>query len=99
MPLISIRNLHKRLGEQEVLRGFDLDVVQGETLVVIGRSGVGKSVLLKHIIGLMKPDAGEIFVEGQNVVELSERQLSVIRKKVAVLFQSAALFDSMIVEE
>lgn len=96
---ISIRNLHKRLGHQEVLRGFDLDVYHGETLVVIGRSGGGKSVLLKHIIGLMKPTVGKIHFEGQNITELSERKLAAVRKKIAILFQSAALFDSMSVEE
>lgn len=96
---ISIRNLHKKLGRQEVLRGFDLDVRSGETLVVIGRSGVGKSVLLKHIIGLMKPTVGEIHFEGQDIIRLSERKLSSIRKKIAILFQGAALFDSMSVEE
>jgi phospholipid/cholesterol/gamma-HCH transport system ATP-binding protein len=68
-------------------------------MVVLGRSGGGKSVLLKHIIGLLKPDSGDVFVEGENVVPLTERQLSRIRKKIAVLFQSAALFDSMTVEE
>jgi phospholipid/cholesterol/gamma-HCH transport system ATP-binding protein len=96
---IRIQNLHKRLGHQEVLRGFDLDVRHGETLVVIGRSGGGKSVLLKHIIGLMKPTIGEIYFEGQNITELSERKLAAVRKKIAILFQSAALFDSMSVEE
>lgn len=95
---ISIRNLYKRLGAQEVLRGVDLDIRSGETLVVIGRSGGGKSVLLKHIIGLMKPTSGDVIVEGQNIVDLSERQLSSVRKKIAILFQSAALFDSMSVE-
>ena len=95
---ISIRKLYKKLGGQEVLRGVDLDVPGGETLVVIGRSGGGKSVLLKHIIGLMKPNSGEVLVEGRNIVELSERKLSGIRKKIAILFQSAALFDSMSVE-
>src|ERR1700677_1951462 len=95
---ISIRKLYKKLGAQEVLRGVDLDVRSGETLVVIGRSGGGKSVLLKHIIGVMKPTSGEVIVEGQNIVDLSERQLSVIRKKIGILFQSGALFDSMSVE-
>jgi phospholipid/cholesterol/gamma-HCH transport system ATP-binding protein len=98
-PLIRIRDLHKRLGRQHVLRGFDLDVTEGETLVVIGRSGGGKSVLLKHIIGLMKPTSGEVFVEDENIVQLSERKLAAVRKKIAILFQSAALFDSMSVEE
>src|SRR5271154_81181 len=96
---ISIRKLYKKLGGKEVLRGVDLDVRSGETMVVIGRSGGGKSVLLKHIIGLMKPESGEVLVEGQNVVDLTERELSGIRKKIAILFQSAALFDSMSVEQ
>jgi len=98
-PYISIRNLYKTLGQQEVLCGVDLDVQSGETLVVIGRSGGGKSVLLKHIIGLMKPSKGEVFVEGVNIADVSERDLAPIRKKVAILFQSGALFDSMSVEQ
>jgi phospholipid/cholesterol/gamma-HCH transport system ATP-binding protein len=98
-PLISIRDLWKQLGEQEVLKGFDLDVPTGQTLVILGRSGGGKSVLLKHIIGLMKPDKGDVLVDGESIIALTERQLSRVRKKIAVLFQSAALFDSMTVEE
>jgi phospholipid/cholesterol/gamma-HCH transport system ATP-binding protein len=98
-PLISIRNLWKKFGDEDVLKGFNLDVEMGETLVILGRSGGGKSVLLKHIIGLLKPDEGDVLVEGESVVALSERQLSRVRKKIAVLFQSAALFDSMTVEE
>jgi phospholipid/cholesterol/gamma-HCH transport system ATP-binding protein len=97
--LISIRDLWKQLGEQEVLKGFDLDVPTGQTFVILGRSGGGKSVLLKHIIGLMKPDKGDVLVDGESIVALTERQLSRVRKKIAVLFQSAALFDSMTVEE
>ena len=81
------------------MRGIELDVATGETLVVIGRSGGGKSVLLKHLIGLMLPDAGEIWIEGQNIIGLNERQLAPIRRKVGILFQGAALFDSMTVEE
>jgi len=96
---ISIRNLHKELGGKEVLCGVDLDVQRGETLVVIGRSGCGKSVLLRHIIGLMKPTSGEVFMEGQDIAQLSERKLDVIRKQIAILFQSSALFDSMNVGE
>jgi phospholipid/cholesterol/gamma-HCH transport system ATP-binding protein len=96
---IQIRNLHKKLGGKEVLCGVNLEVKKGETLVVIGSSGCGKSVLLKHIIGLMKPTKGEVLVEGQDIAQLSERQLDVMRKKIAILFQSAALFDSMSVEE
>ena len=96
---ISVHNLHKRLGQQEVLCGFDLEVASGETVVILGRSGSGKSVFLKHIIGLMKPDSGQILVDSQNVVELSERKLVDVRKKVGILFQGAALFDSMSVKD
>jgi len=97
--LIQIRNLHKTLGTQSVLRGVDLDIYRGETLVIFGRSGGGKSVLLKHIIGLLSPTSGEVLVEGQNIFDLTERQMASIRKKIAMLFQGAALFDSMSVEE
>ena len=98
-PLIRVRNLHKRLGIQEVLSGVNLDIAQGETMVVFGRSGGGKSVLLKHIIGLMTPTSGEVFVEGQDIAALSERAMGPLRKKISMLFQGAALFDSMNVEE
>ncbi len=97
--MIAVRSLRKSIGEQDILRGIDLDVATGETLVIIGRSGGGKSVLLKHLIGLMLPDAGEIWIEGQNIIGLNERQLAPIRRKVGILFQGAALFDSMTVEE
>ena len=98
-PMIAVRGLQKRLGEQEILRGIDLEVRRGETAVIIGRSGGGKSVLLKHLIGLMLPDRGEIWIDGGNIVGLSERKLAAIRRKVGILFQGAALFDSMTVEE
>lgn len=97
--MISVRGLRKRIGEQEILRGIDLRVGVGETLVIIGRSGGGKSVLLKHLIGLMRPDAGEIFVGGKNIIGIKERALGAIREKVGILFQSGALFDSMTVED
>ncbi|MFN2474877.1 MAG: ABC transporter ATP-binding protein [Chthoniobacterales bacterium] len=97
--MISVRGLTKSIGTQEILRGVDLNVAKGETLVIIGRSGGGKSVLLKHLIGLLQPDAGEIWIEGQNILGLSERKLAAIRRKVGILFQSGALFDSMTVEE
>ncbi|MGZ5552830.1 MAG: ABC transporter ATP-binding protein, partial [Chthoniobacterales bacterium] len=98
-PMIAVRGLTKSIGSQEILRGVDLDVAKGETLVIIGRSGGGKSVLLKHLIGLMFPDAGEIWIEGENIIGLSERRLAKIRQKVGILFQGGALFDSMTVEE
>jgi phospholipid/cholesterol/gamma-HCH transport system ATP-binding protein len=97
--MIAVRSLAKKIGRQEILRGVDLDVAVGETLAIIGRSGGGKTVLLKHLIGLLRPDAGEVFVEGQNIIGLSERELGAIRQKIGILFQGAALFDSMTVEE
>jgi phospholipid/cholesterol/gamma-HCH transport system ATP-binding protein len=97
--MIAVRGLTKRIGRQEILRGIDLTVAKGETLVIIGRSGGGKSVLLKHLIGLMQPDAGEIWIDGENIIGLSERKLADIRRKVGILFQGGALFDSMTVEE
>jgi phospholipid/cholesterol/gamma-HCH transport system ATP-binding protein len=97
--MISVRKLSKMLGTQNVLRGVDLDVQTGRTCVVLGRSGSGKSVLLKHFIGLLKPTSGEVWVEGEEITLLPERKLGGIRKKVGMLFQSGALFDSMNVEE
>lgn len=98
-PMIAVRSLVKRIGQQEILRGVDLEVARGQTLAIIGRSGGGKSVLLKHLIGLMQPDAGEIWIEGQNIIGMTEWQLATIRQKVGILFQGSALFDSMTVEE
>ena len=97
--MIEVRGLFKSIGQEEILRGVDLKVKKGETLVIIGRSGGGKSVLLKHLIGLMQPDAGEVWIDGENIIGLSERQLAPIRLKVGILFQGGALFDSMTVEE
>src|SRR2546429_9838340 len=97
--MIAVRSLAKKIGQQEILRGVDLEVATGETLAIIGRSGGGKSVLLKHLVGLMTPDAGEIWIDGQNIIGMNERQLGAIRKKVGILFQGGALFDSMTVEE
>src|ERR1043165_3341514 len=98
-PMIDVRGLMKRIGRQEILRGIDLTVAKRETLVIIGRSGGGKTVLLKHLIGLMQPDAGEIWIEGQNITGLHERALGAIRQKIGILFQGAALFDSMTVAQ
>src|SRR6266513_5073263 len=98
-PMIKVCSLTKKIGRQEILRGIDLEVRTGETLAMIGRSGGGKSVLLKHLVGLMQPDGGEIWIEGQNITGLNERQLGAIRQKIGILFQGAALFDSMTVAE
>jgi len=97
--MVRVCSLKKKIGQQEILRGVDLEVRTGETLVLIGRSGGGKTVLLKHMIGLMEPDAGEIWIHGENIIGMNERQLGAIREKVGILFQGAALFDSMTVEE
>jgi phospholipid/cholesterol/gamma-HCH transport system ATP-binding protein len=99
LPMIVVRSLAKKIGQQEILRGVDLEIATGETLAIIGRSGGGKSVLLKHLVGLMEPDAGEIWIEGKNITGMNERQLGAIRRKVGILFQGGALFDSMTVEE
>ena len=97
--MIKVCSLKKRIGQQEILSGVDLEVRTGETLAIIGRSGGGKSVLLKHLVGLMEPDTGEIWIQGQNIIGMTERQLGEIRKKVGILFQGGALFDSMTVED
>ena len=97
--MIAVRSLTKRIGTQQILCGVDLDVARGETVAIIGRSGGGKSVLLKHLVGLMQPDDGDIWIEGENITQMSERQLTSIRQKVGILFQGAALFDSMTVQE
>ena len=97
--MIRIRGLRRKLGSKQVLDGVDLDLEKGENVVVMGRSGTGKSVLLKHIIGLMKPDEGSIEVDGVDIVGLNEHDLNEIRKRFGMLFQGAALFDSMTVGE
>jgi phospholipid/cholesterol/gamma-HCH transport system ATP-binding protein len=98
-PFISFRKLHKSFGPKQVLRGLDLDVLRGETLVVLGGSGSGKSVLLRHINGLLRPDAGQIVVDGEDITSLAESALVNVRRKVGILFQAGALFDSMTVGE
>jgi len=98
-PAVRVKALRKSFGQQTVLDGVDLEVKRGETVTVLGRSGTGKSVLLKLIIGLQKPDAGSIEVRGEEVTNLPLDRLNEIRKKVGFLFQHAALYDSLTVEE
>jgi len=98
-PAVRVSGLRKAFGEQVVLDGIDLEVARGEALTVLGRSGTGKSVLLKLIVGLQKPDAGSIQIGGQEIGGLPLDRLNEIRKKVGFLFQQAALYDSLTVEE
>src|SRR5258708_29421680 len=95
---IRIADLEKAFGEQRVLKGVSLEVKRGETVAVLGRSGGGKSVLLKLIIGLQTPDGGSIQVAGKEITKLDENQLNEVRKRVGFLFQQAALYDSLSVE-
>jgi phospholipid/cholesterol/gamma-HCH transport system ATP-binding protein len=96
---LRIRGLHKSFGEHHVLRGVDLDLERGKTNIIIGGSGQGKSVLMKHLMGLLKPDAGHIWVDGQDIVPLGDVEMSHLRRKFGMVFQYAALFDSMNVVE
>jgi len=98
-PIIELRGVTKRFGRQLVLDDIDLQVERGKNTVIIGRSGTGKSVLLKHIVGLLKPDRGEVYFEGQRIDQLSERALVPIRRQISFVFQLNALFDSMTVLE
>lgn len=93
--MIEIINLKKSFGNKEVLRGVNLNIEQGKTTVIIGASGCGKSVLLKHIVGLLRPDEGNILIDGDDITKMNEKEIYKIRTKFGFLFQSAALFDSM----
>jgi len=96
---IECRDLFKSFGDKEVLRGLNLTVEQGQTMVILGGSGSGKSVLLKHMNGLISPESGEVFVNGLEISRLEESDLREVRKKVAMVFQGSALFDSLSVGE
>lgn len=98
-PAIVVNNLHKSFGDQKVLNGINLQVARGETVAVLGRSGGGKSVLLKLLIRLQSPDSGSIRIAGQEITKLDEKQLNQVRKKIGFLFQQAALYDSLTVED
>jgi phospholipid/cholesterol/gamma-HCH transport system ATP-binding protein len=97
--MIELRNVHKAFGKQVVLNGVDFEVREGETVALLGPSGTGKSVLLKHVIGLIRPDEGEIYVDGKDVCLLKRRELSELRSHIGYVFQNGALFDSMNVFE
>jgi len=97
--MIEIKNLKKRFGSNQVLKGVNLNIEKGKTTVIIGASGCGKSVLLKHIIGLLHPDEGEVLIDGEDITRMDEKELYRVRNKFGFLFQGAALFDSMTVAE
>lgn len=97
--MIEIKNVYKNFGAHKVLNGANLNIARGETKVIIGRSGCGKSVLLKHIIGVMRPDSGQVMVEGKELSELSIGELDALRMRMALVFQGGALFDSLTVGE
>jgi len=97
--MIEARQLKKSFGPQRVLDGVDLRVEKGESVVIIGRSGGGKSILLKHLIGLLRPDEGDVIIDGESIAGMNERQLLKVRRKFGMLFQGAALFDSLTVAE
>lgn len=99
MSLLRLKNVQKRLRQQLVLKGVDLEVSEGENLIIIGRSGGGKSVLLRHIMGLFHPDEGEVWFDDKEVSALREEELAPVRKHMGMLFQNSALFDSMTVGE
>lgn len=93
--MISLIDVHKAFGSKRVLEGFTLDVHEGESMVIIGYSGSGKSVAIKHIVGLLEPDAGQVWVDGLEVPKLSRRELYALRARIGYVFQFAALFDSL----
>ncbi|MEI7491272.1 MAG: ATP-binding cassette domain-containing protein [Bacteroidota bacterium] len=98
-PVIEIKNLKKSFGQQEVLKDVSLTVNNGENIAVLGKSGIGKSVLIQCIVGLLIPDSGSIMVLDENVASLSRKELNVLRQKIGFLFQSGALYDSMTVKQ
>jgi phospholipid/cholesterol/gamma-HCH transport system ATP-binding protein len=97
--MIEVRALNKSFGPQPILEDVSFRIEKGESVAIIGRSGGGKSVLLKHLIALLKPDTGEVLIDGENIVPMDERQLLSVRRKFGMVFQGAALFDSMTVAE
>ncbi len=98
-PIIKIRDLNTYYGDRHILKGVNLDIYEGEIMTILGRSGCGKSTLLRHMVGLVRPASGSIFIKGQDITTLSEEEMTPILKKMGMLFQGAALFNSMTVGE
>ena len=97
--MIQLKNINKSFSEKDVLKNINININEGECVAIIGKSGIGKSVLLKHIIGLMKPDSGNVLIENQDINLISFKELQVIRSTIGMVFQFGALFDSMNVQE
>src|SRR5918993_5137334 len=97
--MIQLIDVYKAFGSKRILQGFTLDVPEGETMVIIGYSGTGKSVAIKHIVGLLEPDSGQVFVDGLDVLRLPRRELYKLRARIGDVFQFAALFDSLSIGE
>ncbi len=98
-PYVTLQNIHKQFGSKKVLQGFDLEIMRGESIVIIGGSGTGKSVLLKCILGLLQPDQGTITIDGKTTARISQKSQQAINRRIGMLFQNAALFDSLPVWE
>jgi phospholipid/cholesterol/gamma-HCH transport system ATP-binding protein len=98
-PMIQVVDLHKTFGENKVLTGINVTIPEGSTCVILGGSGSGKTVLMKHMIGLLKPDSGKVIVDGEDIVPLGDAEMERVRRKFGMVFQAAALFDSMSVYE
>lgn len=97
--MVSIKGLRKNFQEREILRGVSLEIAQGEIMVIMGPSGCGKSTILRHLVGLLRADQGEIYINGQEITGLTEEELNPIRKNIGMVFQNAALFDSLTVRD
>lgn len=97
--IIELKDIYKKFGTRQILSGVSLKVYRGETLVIMGGSGCGKSTVLRHMVGAIKPDSGSVFMKGQNLTELGEDELDALKKKFGILYQSGALFDSLSVKE
>src|SRR3990167_4928119 len=97
--MIEIKNIYKNFNSSKILKGLSLNIADGETKVIIGRSGCGKSVLLKHIMGVLRPESGEIIIDGKDIAKISSKELNKLRMRMAMVFQGGALFDSLTVGE
>src|SRR5690625_496755 len=98
-PVLELKNIHKSFGKNHVLKGFNLRLYEGENLVIMGKSGSGKSVMVKCIVGLIQPDSGSITIKDQNIITMGQKELDFLRTEIGYLFQGSALYDSMTVRE